>query len=133
MNTSKLADMSEIVSSIAILITIVFLMLQMQQNTKAIEASARQGASDADAQQVIQVMNNSDDAAIKTFYNAILYMRNRENEWAQYKNGVMDEITWHRLRSSLALFLSNEKNNNWWVNVGNGLFNPEFVEEVNTC
>jgi len=50
MNTSRLADISEIMSSIAIVITLIFLTVQMHQNTRAIEATARQGASDSDAQ-----------------------------------------------------------------------------------
>lgn len=44
MNLSDLASISEIVGSIAILVTLVFLALQIRQNTRAIEASASQDA-----------------------------------------------------------------------------------------
>ena len=42
MNTSKLADISEIVSSIAIVATLIYLTIQVQQNTEALHASQRQ-------------------------------------------------------------------------------------------
>ncbi|MBT5032380.1 MAG: hypothetical protein HOM55_08820 [Proteobacteria bacterium] len=141
MNTSKLADISEIVSSIAIVVTLVFLTVQMQQNTRAIEASARQGAANADAQQLIQVINHpemaadisemSDATVVKVHFNSILFMRNRENEWAQHKSGVMDDATWVRLRASTAYVLQDERMRNWWINGGNILFDPEFIAEVN--
>ena len=40
MNTSKLADISEIVSSIAIVVTLVYLTIQVQQNTLALRDQA---------------------------------------------------------------------------------------------
>jgi hypothetical protein len=49
MNTSKLADFSEIISSIAIVITLIFLTIQMKQNTQAIHAVGVQGALEADS------------------------------------------------------------------------------------
>ena len=42
MNTSKLADISEILSSLAILATLVYLTIQVQQNTEALQANQRQ-------------------------------------------------------------------------------------------
>ena len=42
MNTSKLADMSEIVSSIAIIVTLIYLTVEVQQNTDALHAQSRQ-------------------------------------------------------------------------------------------
>ena len=48
MNTSKVADIAEIVSSIAILITLIFLVIQMQQNTAAIQGNTRTATFTAD-------------------------------------------------------------------------------------
>ena len=41
MNTSKLANISEIVSSIAIAVTLVFLTIQVNQNTQSTQAATR--------------------------------------------------------------------------------------------
>jgi hypothetical protein len=143
MNTSRLADFSEIVSSIAIVITLIFLTIQMQQNTRAIEATTRQGASDADAQQLIQLINYpetaigyskpelDDEEITRMFFSLTLYFRNRESEWAQYQDGVLDEATRIRFRASFASILQYEYIRNWWVNHGVNAFDPEFVAEVN--
>lgn len=53
MNTSSLADISDIVGSIGIVITLIFLVLQMRENTRAIKASTRQAARDADAEALV--------------------------------------------------------------------------------
>ena len=38
MNTANLADISEIIGSMAVVITLIFLVLQMRENTRAIKA-----------------------------------------------------------------------------------------------
>jgi hypothetical protein len=59
MNTSKLADISEIVSSIAIVVTLIILISEVRGNTEAIELSATSLASD-DFTQAMQVLATDD-------------------------------------------------------------------------
>jgi len=47
MDRSKLADLSEIVSSIAIVITLIFLTVEVRQNTNALHAQSRQSVLEA--------------------------------------------------------------------------------------
>jgi hypothetical protein len=47
MNLNELSSLTEIVASVAVLITLIFLVVQMRQNTKIlIRSNARQTASD---------------------------------------------------------------------------------------
>jgi len=143
MNASKLADISEIVSSIAIVITLVFLTLQMQQNTQAIEATSRQGALGSDTNFLVQAVNNpetilawskpelTDKEAIKLNESLILFFRNRENDFAQYQRGVMDGSTWNRYTSSIRSLFAFERVRNWWSNLSAQYFDPGYVSEVN--
>ena len=143
MNTSNLADISEIIGSIGIIITLIFLVLQMRENTRAIKASTRQAARDAEAQTVATTIDHpstilswtkpelTDEELIQYIFWMIGYFRNRENDWLQFQRGVMDEASWNRYLSALTGLLNHERNRNWWINYGTTGFNPEFVEQVN--
>ena len=108
MNTSNLADLSEIIGSIAVVITLIFLVLQMRENTRAIKASTRQAARDAETQMVTTAIDHpstvlgwtkqelTDEELIQYIFWLIGYFRNRENDWLQFQRGVMDEASWNR-------------------------------------
>ena len=143
MNTSKLADVSEIVSSIAVVITLVFLTLQMQQNTQAIQASTRQAALEADTNVLIELMNHpaialnrskpelTDEEIEQLITHLVIVFRLRENDFAQFQNGVMDKVTWERYLSSISSFLRYERVRNWWQNIGTVGYSPDFVKLIN--
>lgn len=143
MNTSKIADISEIVSSVAIVITLVFLALEMQQNTRAIEASTRQAALGGDTQFLMEALSNpeiiiawtkpelTDVEVLQHFYSLVLFVRYHESSWAQYQRGILDEATWLRYRKSISEVFQYERNRIWWRNYGQLTFESDFVAEVN--
>lgn len=140
---NKLSSIAEIVSSIAILITLIFLTVQVYQNTQAIEATTRQAALNSDTQFLVSAIYNpeiiltwskpdpTDKDLVMLNEALILFFRNRENDFTQYKRGVMDEATWQRYTSSITTILMWERNMNWWNNFGQAVFDPEYVEEIN--
>ena len=142
MNTSRLADVSEIVSSIAIVITLIFLTLQTKQNTRAIEATTRHAALIEDTQFLTNAINHPEiilswtkpkltsEEIIRLNESLILFFRNRESDFAQYQQGVMDKPTWERYISSITSVLLWERTRNWWYNMS-AAFDPDFVAEVN--
>ena len=144
MNISNLSDISEIIGSIAVVITLIFLVLQMRENTRAIKASTRQAARDAEAQTVATTIDHpstvlgwtkpelTDEELIQYIFWMIGYFRNRENDWLQFQRGVMDEASWNRYLSAMTGLFTYERNRNWWINYGTIAFNPEFVEQVNS-
>lgn len=144
MNISNLADISEIIGSIAVVITLIFLVLQMRENTRAIKASTRQSARDADSQAIIAAIEHpgailawtkpemTDEEAVQHTFWLTLFFRNRENDWFQYQRGVMDKDTWERYKSSITATFMSERNRNWWFNWGTLVFNPDYVAQVNS-
>ena len=103
---------------------------------------AGQGALDFDVEHILQEINYpeiafafskpelSDVEAVRLEMYLIMYFRNRESEWAQYQDGVLDEATWIRFRSSFASILNYQRARNWWANEGSNFLEPEFVAEV---
>ena len=145
MNLTKLSAVAEIISSVAILITLAYLAIQTQQNTTAIQATVRQAMLADDMELIRQqldypdlVLSQSggsevtDEELIRLNSNLLTLVRVRENQWLQYQNGVIDERTWVTYRSALVAVFSTEYVRSWFGNrASRGAFDPGFVEVVN--
>ena len=143
MNITKVAAWSEIVSSVAILATLVYLALQMQQNTAAIHAETRQAMLEGDMRLLSAIGANpeimldrvsedelSPKRKIRLHAHLQRVMRSREYHWYQYQNGVLDETTWRTYQSILPSVLGTKRTRGWWKQVGRITLDPKFVKEV---
>ncbi len=74
----------------------------------------------------------TDDEKIRLSAYWITFVRMRENNWFQYQNGVLDDVTWESYRSSIVGSLSSPRARTWWQNyaVGQMAFDAEFVSLV---
>lgn len=55
-----------------------------------------------------------DDAEkIRLGYFLVTHLRMRENNWLQYKNGILDDETWQTYRSSLGVIFSARQPRTW--------------------
>jgi len=143
MNLTKLANISEIVSSFAIVITLVFLALQMQQNTKAIEATSIQTASKAGNDFAFQSLQDpalvlslskrelSVEEQIKLGSWLTILSRTHESVWSQYQLGVIDREALNRYEAGFLWTLSFQRSRNWIKNVGPSIYSAEFIAYVN--
>lgn len=148
MKLEKISALAELVSSIAIVITLVYLAVQTHQNTRALQANARQASLDAELGLILKVIDNpilyegpplelpdtkyTEQEWIQIVaYNVALF-RTRESYWIQYKNGALDSEIWDSYRSVLARDIREEEQIRWVWDLFSNQFNPEFVKEVNT-
>ena len=107
MNFEKTSAIAEIVSSIAILITLVYLAIQTNQNTGAINSASHQQLLNSDlellremrdAPDISQTMRSSDPSLeerrrLSSYLTS--FLRVREYAYFQYRDGRMDEDTWN--------------------------------------
>lgn len=143
MNTSKLADLSEIVSSVAIVATLIYLTIQVQQNTEAMQAGQRQATAALDVQYLLKFTDNpsvilartkselTNEEAVQLTYSTFAYLRMRELDWIQYNNGVLDKATWVSYQNTLKLILSSPNTRQLWQKFGPAIVNPDFAKQVN--
>ena len=143
MNTSKLADTSEILSSIAVLVTLIFLAIQMHQNTQAIQSTILQGAREADAEFIERHIDNpelmlsvnkldlSNKEATSLAMDYIKFFRNQADLWAQYREGLMNEETWLRYNAPMKTMLRYQRPRNIWNNYSSTVLDPDFVAMTN--
>ena len=140
---SRLSSVAEILSSIAILVTLVYLTIEIHQNAEATKAGTRQAMLESDQQFLEQIITNpdlhllwykpdlTDEERVQLSYFLIAHFRMRENNWLQYQNGQLDQETWHSYRQSVLAVLSSPRTRKLWSDFGvERLFNSQFVSEV---
>lgn len=143
MDRSKLADLSEILSSIAIVVTLVYLAIEIRQNTNALYAQSRQSVlSAAQAElfvtvehpelllDVVQEEPLTPAAQIRIGAWLAAAMRAREFSWLQYRDGTIDEVQWQTEVLIIRWLLGTPRTRDWWQNTGRFNTNPDFVEFV---
>ena len=143
MDRSKLADLSEIVSSIAIVVTLIYLVVEIRQNTNALNSQSRQAVMEAAKNELFALIENPDltISMIKTepltseeqirldsYYAATL--RNREFSWLQFQDGTVDELQWETELSVLSSIFDTSRSRDWWDKIGRHVFGPQFVSYV---
>ena len=145
MNWADLSALSEILGSVAIVITLIYLSIQTRQNADATRANTRQEVLAADQRLLLNFVNDpelelirykpdlTDVEKARLGWVFITFTRMRENNWLQYQNGVLDKDTWESYRNSMVLMFGSRRGKAWWQNyiVNPGLLDTQFTSEVN--
>jgi len=149
----KLSAWSEIISSIAILITLVYLAIQtnqnaeqMRQNAEAIKASTRQQMLGTDMAFLRDIINNPEITTLQYKSNLTdaektqlasqytMFLRMRENNWIQFQNGALDELSWNSMKSTINVVAHQPNFHTFWNNLkqtNNAMgFAPEVMQLV---
>lgn len=144
MRLNKIAAIAEIVSSVAIVLTLIYLTIQTQQTNKALFASSREVTMLADVKWRLATANDPDLAAPfnpdpdKREYQKLLnysaaYIRIREFAWIQHEAGILDDQTWE---SYLSVLLNDIQTDSTFRRIWSDLsafLTPGFVREVNAA
>jgi hypothetical protein len=145
MKIEKLAAVAEIVSSVAIVVTLGYLAIQTRQNTLATQATIRQSILSEDRELLLRQMEYphvspamygvheySDQELVELSAWLIAFLKMRESHWLQYQNGAIDGTTWNTHVSPVPSVLASELSRSLWAKFStNGTFDPEFVRIVN--
>jgi len=144
MNWSKWAAISEILSSIAIFVTLGYLAVQTQQNTVALNAQSRTTLWDLHTgilDHVIEkpeIIASWDQSEPLTLEQKIVlgnwlfeFVGQREFMWLQYRDGIVDAETMETMISDIDQLLAHERLLNWWNLTSDFYFDSAFVELVN--
>lgn len=144
MDTAQLlGNLGDFIGAIVIVATLIYLALQVRQNTNALDAQTRQSLLSAGQTGLLAMMENPDImlAGMKTepltaqehirlgFWLAAT-MRAREFAWLQYQKGVIDEVQWHTETLATQNLLLAPASRAWWESVGRRIFSAEFARFV---
>jgi hypothetical protein len=127
MKLEKISAVAELVSAIAIVVTLGYLALEMGQNTRSVQASVRQAMLAEDRELVFKQMEYpfvspylygtrelTDEEKIQLSAWLIVFLRGRENHWLQFQSGVIDQTTWEAYRAPLRTVLLKEPAKSFW-------------------
>jgi len=143
MNWTDWASIAEIVGSAAIVVTLIYLSLQVRQNTDAMQSAAREATAAGDAEWLYKIVEYPELGTLlrkdslseveASQVNALLvaFMRLKEVNFRQHQAGVLDKETWANYRSSIVDGpLAQPNGRYWWINFGQHLFDREFSKQV---
>ena len=140
----KWSSISEVISSIAILITLIYLAVQTQQNTESTNSQTRHQLFDAGLREfelwlrhpdLTLVMASNDleatpEQKIRLDYLLTLALVRREFSLLQYNAGALDRNSLNEELAIIPVLLGTERSRDWWRKVGRGGFSDEFVAIV---
>jgi len=131
---------AEIVSSIVIAVTLVYLVVQTRQNASAIQANSRHTMIATDVQVLMGHMTNPPLAMFKTDASdgelmaleayLVALVRTREHQWFQFRKGLLDKQAFEAYLTGLTANLRLRRTRKWWEHVKYSYFDKDFVDEV---
>jgi hypothetical protein len=151
MTLSNFAAIAEIVGAIAIVVTIIYLAIEVKHSRESLDANTKairgQAISDVtsniadhmamivqghDVANVIKRMGSDDslepnDALILDMTMTAVFIA-RQNEYYQWKSGLLEDAIFRSLHHITITVLSTKGGIHWWQNEGRNLVAPEFVE-----
>ncbi len=142
MSLEQYTYLAEIIGMIIVVVTLLYLSAQVRQGAHLMRSESRQALLNNDRASLLPYLDNmdlfekladqqelsrSDQRRFSVLW--IINMRNREHEWFQYKDGILDEATWQSYREIMRLTLASNRHRTWW-NKAKIAFDPDFVELV---
>lgn len=123
-NLSTLSEVSQIISALAVVVSLIYVGGQVNQNTRATQAAMRQSIADNDITYLMTSLDNNivATALYKQYSNKELselemsQLTNRqhvnfrvfENAFYQYQQGLLERETWSRYRLIIKGLLTND-------------------------
>lgn len=142
MTLEQAAYIAEITGGIVIVVTLIYLSLQVRQGTELLRSESRQAQITNDLISVSQFVEHPELGGLfsetetpgfaektKLQFWIVGQMRAREHEWLQYQSGALDEAAWTSYRGVIYFVLGTERARALW-NLCSPFFNTDFVDMV---
>lgn len=142
MTLEEWSYVSQILGVVLVVITLIYLALQIRQGTQLLLSEARQVALTTDQGGVYKFidfpglgrsMSGPDtptfEEKTQLMFWIISQMRAREHEWLQYEAGALDGDAWLSYRDVIFFVLGTPRNRELWA-LCSDYFNQGFVEMV---
>ena len=137
------AAIAEIIAAVAVIASLIYLSIQIHQNNELLRSGSRQTLVTNDLASLAANFSNADVFAryvagqelsaedqLRLSFMFTLDLRNREFEYFQYANGLLDEQAWLAYRHVVLINHSTGLGRAWWDQIGRGLVDPKFADLV---
>jgi hypothetical protein len=143
---STFSDVSQIISALAVVISLIYVGAQVNQNTKATQSAMRQSLADNDVTYLMSYLDNSilaianykDESNMELSDLEISQLVSQqhvnfrvfENAFFQFEHELLEPETWERSRFIIKTMLeNNEHSRKMWMRLDK-LFTDSFQNEV---
>lgn len=143
MDSSKLNNWLSLIANVAVVGGIIFLAIEIQQNNVLLRSESRQALLSNDHTSLVADLEHLDvikklafqeelstDEQLRLSFVFLIDLRNREFEYAQYVNGLLDEPTWQSYRNVILINHASGRGRIWWEKVGRKIVGPDFGKMV---
>jgi len=144
MKLDRLNSWLTLAANIGVLAGIIFLGVEIRQNTNASQAEFRQAALESATEYLYTAVEDPElwlmrfkptlTDVERTKLAAYLFVIRERAEWTwrQFNAGAVDEATWRRIRDVFVGSVSFPQTRRWWAyNYSRGTFEPGFRDEIN--
>jgi len=137
---------SQLVVAITIVLSLLFVSVQIDQNTTAIKGSAVSSAASVSLMELMPLVDSDFGAVFRKSLDSpesltldeiarlsarnVMMLVGRENEFEQLQLGTLDKWGWKRSEAAVKYALNNRWHKHWWETVGRHIFRPDFVEWI---
>ena len=138
MTLEQLAYVAQIVGVVLIIASLVYVAVQVRQNTDAQLTASRQATLAAHVELLSKSMDYPEatealgESAEDIRFNAwlVMYLRITEFAWYQYQNGILDRVSWESFMApTVAVFEADRARRVWESNVIR--LDPGFRSHIN--
>lgn len=146
LSLNEWSDIAQIISALAVVVSLVYVGWEIRANTEALRATTRQAVAEADFEYVAATLDPLALAEAEARLEAGLELsqtqqfmlverqhlnfRIFENAYYQFKSGLLEPETWYRYRTIISSrFETSEPTRLMWKKFGDG-FDESFRQEV---
>jgi len=143
MNWDAIGAIGEVAGAIGVIVTLIYLATQIRQSNELSRSESRQALVANDVTSLTANIELADVFArlvsegelskqdqLRLSFMFSLDLRNREFEYFQYTNGLLDENVWLAYRQVILVNHSTKIGRIWWEEIGRGLVDPGFAKLV---
>ncbi len=143
MNWEAIGAIGEVAGAIGVIVTLIYLAAQIRQSNNLSRSASRQALVANDVTSLTANLRIADVFAklvsaeeltaqdqLRLSFMFSIDLRNREFEYFQYTNGLLDEKVWLSYRQVILVNHSTSFGLIWWEEIGRGLVDPGFAKLV---
>jgi hypothetical protein len=142
MSLLQLSQLADIVGVILVVGSLIYVGIQLKQNTAAQHAQSRHALLEASQTELFWAGENDmlgmitkkseltreEQSSLNVWFTATL--RARMFAWLQFRNRIIDSDQWEEERLVIQIVFSSRRGREWWTAVGRLMFTGSFVELV---
>ena len=143
MTWEAISTIADIVGVIVVVVTLAYLAAQVRQGNVFAKLQARQRMIEQSESELYTQLSDpsityasvkegplTEDEQARLSLFLISFLRQREWEWFQYQDGVLDEAAYRSYREVIPIHLGTERARKWWRVLGRHAFDSDFVAQV---